>query len=94
MKSTSLLLLLTVLLFLPGGCTSAEKPAEIFVLPTLPAETILSIPDAPPETEIPELSDEISEDPPKTLRFREISEYTAFVNSLELPEEEFNRYVR
>lgn len=95
MKSTSLLLLLTVLLFLLSGCTSAEKPAEIFVLPTLPAETILSIPDAPPETEIPELSDEISEEPPPlTIRFREISEYTAFVNSLELPEEEFDRYVR
>ena len=95
MKSTSLLLLLTVLLFLLSGCTSAEKPAEIFVPPTLPAETILSIPDAPPETEIPELSDEISEEPPPlTIRFREISEYTAFVNSLELPEEEFDRYVR
>lgn len=95
MKSTSLLLLLTVLLCLLGGCTSAKKPAEIFVSPTLPAETILSIPDAPPETERSEISDEISEEPlPLTIRFREISEYTAFVNSLELPEEEFDRYVR
>ena len=94
MKSTSLLLLLTVLLCLLGGCSSAEKPAETFVPPVLSAETLLSIPNTPPETEVPELSDEISEDPPPTLYFREIAEYTAFADSPGLPDEEFDRYVR
>ncbi len=94
MKSTILLYLLVVLLCLLGGCTSAEKPAETFIPPVLSAETIMSIPDVPPEAERSEPSDEISEDVPQTLYFREISEYTAFVNSPELPDEEFDRYVR
>ena len=92
MKST--IHLLAVLLFLFGGCTAAEEPPETFPHPAPSAETIISAPDVLPETERPELSEGISEDVPLILYFREISEYTAFVNSLELSEEEFDRFVR
>lgn len=94
MKSAIPLYPLVLLLFLLGGCTSEETPEEILPPPVHSAETILAVPDVPQETEIPEISDEISEEPPLMLYFREISEYTAFVNSPELPEEEFDRYVR
>ncbi len=94
MKSALFPYLLAVLLLLFSGCAAAEESAETPAPPVYSAETILSVPDVPPETEIPELSDEISEAPPQTLYFREISEYTAFANSPELPDEEFDRYVR
>lgn len=94
MKSALFPYLPAVLLLLFSGCAAAEEPSETPALPVYSAETLLSISDTPPETEIPELSDEISEEPPLMLRFREISEYTDFVNSTGLPDEEFDRYVR
>ncbi|MBQ7313122.1 MAG: hypothetical protein IJW81_06020, partial [Clostridia bacterium] len=94
MKSALFPSLPAVLLLLFSGCAAAEEPSETPTPPVYSAETLLSISDTPPETEIPELSDEISEEPPLMLRFREISEYTDFVNSPELPDEEFDRYVR
>lgn len=94
MKSTIPLYLSAVLLLLLSGCTSEEKTAEILTPPISSAETILSVPDVPTKTEIAEISDEISEEPPLMLRFREISEYTAFVNLPEMPDEEFERYIR
>lgn len=98
MKSTIPLFLPAVLLFLLSGCTSEEKPAEILTPSVYSAETIPSVPDVPPETETAEISDgisyEISEEPPLTIYFREISEYIAFSNSPELPDEEFDRYIR
>ena len=94
MKSALFPYLPAVLLLLFSGCAAAEEPAETPAPPVYSAETILSIPDTPPETEIPELSDEISEEPPPTLYFREIAEYTAFADSTGLPDEEFDRYVR
>ena len=94
MKSALFPYLPAVLLLLFSGCAAAEEPSETPTPPVYSAETILSIPAPLPETEIPEISDEISEDPPPTLYFREIAEYTDFVNSPELPDEEFDRYVR
>ena len=94
MKSALFPYLPAVLLLLFSGCASAEEPAETPALPVYSAETILSIPAPLPETEIPEISDEISEDPPPTLYFRELAEYTAFADSTGLPDEEFDRYVR